>query len=68
MIFFGQDDVIKISTPRKLVCPRRHMFFKDSISLFVKVWCNGSSDSASIPLTYTNFNPEVVVNNPRLPR
>jgi hypothetical protein len=68
MMSFGQDDVIRISTPRKLVCPQIHVFFTDSMSLFVKLWCDNSvSDSSSIPLTYTSFNPEVEVNNPRLP-
>jgi len=65
MMSFGHDNVIKMSTPRKLLCPRTHMFLKDSISSFVKVWCDDLSDS--VPLTYTTFNPEVVVNNPRLP-
>jgi hypothetical protein len=67
MMSFGHDDVIKMSTPRKLVCPRTHMFLKDSMSSFVKLWRDDLSDSASVPLTYTNFNPEVVTNNPRLP-
>jgi len=67
MMSFGHDNVIKMSTPWKLLCPRTHMFLKDSISSFMKVWCDDLSDSASVPLTYTTFNPEVVVNNPRLP-
>jgi hypothetical protein len=67
MMSFGHDVVIKMSTPRKLVCPPTRMFLKDSMSSFVKLWCDDSSDSASFPLTYTNFNPEVVVHSPRLP-